>query len=73
MSMKPSPGWKGSEAGTPLFTRAQAAVGTPLMSSASFGLGGGAGLMPVTPAKVTDHLCTSGQVSNWWHPPSAPS
>ncbi|KAA6426375.1 MAG: hypothetical protein FRX49_03486 [Trebouxia sp. A1-2] len=29
MSMKPAPGLKGSDAGTPLFTRAQAAVGTP--------------------------------------------
>ena len=49
ISMKPSPGWKGSEAGTPLFTLAQAAVGTPGMSSTGLGLSTGKGLMPVIP------------------------
>ena len=49
MSTKPSPGLKGSEAGTPRLTRAQAAVGTPGMSSAALGLGTGTVLAPGTP------------------------
>ena len=49
ISTKPSPGLKGSEAGTPLFTCAQAVVGTPGMSSAALGFGSGTALAPGTP------------------------
>ena len=49
MSTKPSPGLKGSEAGTPLFTCAQAAVGTPGISSAALSFGSGTALAPGTP------------------------
>lgn len=57
MSVKPSPGLKGSEAGTPLFTRAHAAVGTPGMSSAALGLGTGTALPPGTPKAARQTAC----------------
>ena len=56
-SVKPSPGLKGSEAGTPLFTRAHAAVGTPGMSSAALGLGTGTTLAPGTPKAAAQPMC----------------